>query len=1518
MREVPYLMKYLSLIAAVIIAVFHSFCAQAQLNRSTAIFRNENIFWKITTNPASNHHEGGLSDPQDGSVRLYLKNEYAGKIKAITYYVFRQTAHPELNPHVTIPVSGSVLTIPELRYASYALMELQMQDGRMISMDTTQPLYIFSAGLYAQPSGNLADYTAGMEGSNKSGFIVSFNQNAAMRNSIQARGINPTPLGCNDGIWTVIWTISGSTGGPIIVAENSCGDRFAFECIQHNGPGVVAGDVLNSNGGDPCNGTLVLTPNFPSQTYRALPITPVIDVGSGCIPRNAATGANGSLTVTGSWMYLPTNNWSTGTISASRLPATYSWSDGGTGITKNYSIPGTYTLSVKIGSCTFSKAFTIGRNGYAGRDTTKAFCSNVGIISLSSLAPNADTGGTWTRTGGSGGVFNATAKTFNPSGAANSVFKYTAPATGSGCNSDAAYVTINIANPVKAGKDSTIAVCINATAAINLASLNTGAQSGGTWTRTGGTGGTFNAAAGTFIPANATASTFSYIVTGGASPCPATDTSKVTVNINPAATAGTSGNTTVCSNNTASINLYDLIGGETAGGAWTSVAGTGGTFNAAAGTFQPAGNGAAAAHTFLYTVSNTCNTDTSLAMVSIIPCCSLSVAATATTISCASATATVSAAVTNGSGSYTYSWTGPNGFAAGSASFTTTVTGNYTVTVTDVSNATCTAQATIAVVSAINNPAVTLTGSNPVCTNSPVTITTTVQNGTGAAPFTYEFSNSSGTILQTGSSNTLTIVPSGISSIGVKVTGSNGCSAIQNIVVNNPGPALTLTNIVSICAGQSTTVKADNGGIAGYIYLWTDNSTTNPVRDVAPPATTSYTVVRTTAQGCIDTATATIQVFAKPAITNVAAAQPNCSGTTGSITVSATGDIAQLRYRLNSGVWQASNVFNNLAAGTYTVSVGNTNGTCNDTTTPPIMLTLTSTISSGIAGPAGVCALEDGLFQANPGVSGAVYSWSATGSPAITGGNTASIFIAKWAANQAGATQTVTLTVTLGSCSQTYNKAVVINNAIFAIAGNDKAICPQAQVSVGLPPAQAGPPGATFSWTPTQYILGSSSASSVLVNPPVTTNFILTVTDPINGCTRKDTVTVIVDVAVNPVADAGTDKTLPVASVPDTVRLGGPNTTQPGVEPNTTIGYLWTALNGSPISALSATNIANPVFTRPGTAAKTSTYTYMLMVQKQYIGPSSLQGVTCPVFDTVNVSFTSLPVTVRLSPKVLLQGALYGNSPTAYVSDSVMRDNLRSQNIIPFSTPYPTLTDPITGSRMFIPVSNAVPEEIGLTPNGQYPPALILGLTGNNAIVDWVFLELRSASNPQKTVATRSALMQRDGDIVDMDGFSPVAFSNITDLNCYLVVRHRNHLGVMTKNPLILTENTQLVDFSHTPAAGGVETYGNYAQKSLTNNHLALWAGNINTDRFIIFSGTNNDPNILQYIVFNAPNNTTQSISYIYPAYTTGDVDMRGTAIAQGTGNDANYISENIFSHPANANRAQTYIIFEQVPPRNN
>ncbi|MBK9567701.1 MAG: hypothetical protein IPO37_21800 [Saprospiraceae bacterium] len=139
---------------------------------------------------------------------------------------------------------------------------------------------------------------------------------------------------------------------------------------------------------------------------------------------------------------------------------------------------------------------------------------------------------------------------------------------------------------------------------------------------------------------------------------------------------------------------------------------------------------------------------------------------------------------------------------------------------------------------------------------------------------------------------------------------------------------------------------------------------------------------------------------------------------------------------------------------------------------------------------------------------------------------------------------------------------------------------------------------------------------------------------------------------------------------------------------------------------------------------------------------------------------------VKVAPKVFLEGA--------YVGGGLMRDDLRANNKLPTSQPYGTLT--FTGTYA---ASHSGTESVD--------PA-VFSVVGNNAIVDWVLLELRDKNTRSIVHARRSALLQKDGDVVDIDGTSPVRFDNINADDYHLSVRHRVHLGTRTQTSVSLGE----------------------------------------------------------------------------------------------------------------------------------
>ena len=82
-------------------------------------------------------------------------------------------------------------------------------------------------------------------------------------------------------------------------------------------------------------------------------------------------------------------------------------------------------------------------------------------------------------------------------------------------------------------------------------------------------------------------------------------------------------------------------------------------------------------------------------------------------------------------------------------------------------------------------------------------------------------------------------------------------------------------------------------------------------------------------------------------------------------------------------------------------------------------------------------------------------------------------------------------------------------------------------------------------------------------------------------------------------------------------------------------------------------------------------------------------------------------------------------------------------------------------------------------------------------IVDWVLLELRTGTSPSTTVARRAAFLKSDGTIVDLNGVDPVAFIVPDAVEYYIVIKHRNHLSLMSSVSTLLTDTTPLYNFTN-------------------------------------------------------------------------------------------------------------------------
>ena len=272
--------------------------------------------------------------------------------------------------------------------------------------------------------------------------------------------------------------------------------------------------------------------------------------------------------------------------------------------------------------------------------------------------------------------------------------------------------------------------------------------------------------------------------------------------------------------------------------------------------------------------------------------------------------------------------------------------------------------------------------------------------------------------------------------------------------------------------------------------------------------------------------------------------------------------------------------------------------------------------------------------------------------------------------------------------------------------------------------------------------------------------------------------------------------------------------------------------------------------------------------------------------------FQILPGEVKLSAKVYLQGALLGVPST----DVLIRDDLRVKSLIPLQHPYGTQT-PLT-------VITA-------------PTSAVFNVTGANAIVDWVFIELRSGTNSATVVDSRPAFVQRDGDIVDTDGISPVLFKSATPGSYFIVVKHRNHLGVMSGTPVTMTSTATVIDFrsASTNVFVPIVTPINQAQVEVSQGR-AMWTGNVLFDDRIIYQGPQTDAGaIYSRIIGDVVRNPLQSSSYKIKGYDIGDLNMNGETVFQGPGNDIEFIYLNVIkNHNGNATKQNSFVVKEQLP----
>ena len=316
--------------------------------------------------------------------------------------------------------------------------------------------------------------------------------------------------------------------------------------------------------------------------------------------------------------------------------------------------------------------------------------------------------------------------------------------------------------------------------------------------------------------------------------------------------------------------------------------------------------------------------------------------------------------VTGGSGTYTYQLL-PNGAIVGpttsnTATYSLTAAGSYTFEIVDTVTG-CSTITSPYTVNPLPILSVVADNSTPVSCNGLSDGTFTINITGYSGNYNYNIFDDTNTIISSGSGSTttnpftLTGLSGGNYSVQIISTDTPFCEAVSN-VINIYAPPIPLTLVVQQTSdvtcnvpGLGTiTAQANGGNIGTYEYQLVNTTTGVTIQPFGSNSTFTglnagtYEVTVNDSNGCPESETITLTA-PTPIDATYVVINTNLlcyNDTNASVTITATGGQGSYQYTLNdaNGVTsgpQVENSFDNLGAGTYTVTI-NDGWNCSFTT----------------------------------------------------------------------------------------------------------------------------------------------------------------------------------------------------------------------------------------------------------------------------------------------------------------------------------------------------------------------------------------------------------------------------------------------------------------------------------------------------------------------------------------------------------------------------------------------------------
>jgi hypothetical protein len=309
-------------------------------------------------------------------------------------------------------------------------------------------------------------------------------------------------------------------------------------------------------------------------------------------------------------------------------------------------------------------------------------------------------------------------------------------------------------------------------------------------------------------------------------------------------------------------------------------------------------------------VKDTQNYETTLA-ININPAPVLTGAASVTKNIDCNSLAVINASAAGGTAPYQYS-INDSPFQSSNV-FSNLVSGVYRITVKDAQN--CTSVTNQIVIDPLTPLSAIINQTVDYCSSSSIV----VNASGGKSPYIYSYDG--GATYQ--SSNNYSLFPG---TYNVIVKDANGCQFSTQFISTAPFPLVITSSLVDNedCEGNRTLTVTTIGGTAPYVYsIGNGYQASNTFYNVLAG---NYVVSVQDSKGCIKNMPLTVTppnvlkstISVKNAICN--------SSATGEVTVMASGGFSPYTYSLNSDAFVSTNVFNNLTAGSYTVTVKDAKG----------------------------------------------------------------------------------------------------------------------------------------------------------------------------------------------------------------------------------------------------------------------------------------------------------------------------------------------------------------------------------------------------------------------------------------------------------------------------------------------------------------------------------------------------------------------------------------------------------------